>query len=65
MNAVKTIEDEIINISNDQKLIIDITIESNEFEIKPKSKLATLEKLVTEAVTRRCSVKRVSGLQLY
>ena len=47
INAVKTIEDEIIDLSNDEKLIKDIIIiESNEFEIEAKSKLATLEKLV-------------------
>ena len=32
INAVKTIEDEIIDISNDEKLIEDIIIESSEFE---------------------------------
>ena len=46
INAVKTIEDEIIDLSNDEKLIKNIIIESNEFEIEAKSKLATLEKLV-------------------
>ena len=43
---LKTIEDEIIVISDDEKLIEDIIIERNEFEVKAKSKLATLEKLV-------------------
>ena len=42
----ETIEDEIIDISNYEKFIEDIIIESNEFEIKTKSKLATMEKLV-------------------
>ena len=37
INAVKTIEDEIVDISNDEKLIEDIIIESNEFEIEAKS----------------------------
>ena len=38
INAVKTIEDEIIDLSNDEKLIKDIIIiESNEFEIEAKS----------------------------
>ena len=47
INAVKTIEDEIIDISNDEKLFEDvIIIECNEFEIEAKSKLATLEELV-------------------
>ena len=46
INAVKTIEDEIIDISNVEKRIEDIIIESNEFEIKAKLKLATLEKVV-------------------
>ena len=46
INAVKTIEDEIIDISNDEKLIEDIIVESNEFEIEAKSKLVTMEKLV-------------------
>ena len=32
INAVKTIEDKIIDISNDEKLIEDIIIENNEFE---------------------------------
>ena len=46
INSVRTIEEEIINISNDEKLIEDIITESNEFEIEAKSKLAILEKLV-------------------
>ena len=37
INAVKIIEDEIVDISNDEKLIEDIIIESNEFEIEAKS----------------------------
>ena len=44
--AVKTINDEIIDISNDKKLIKDIIIESDEFQIEAKSKLVTFEKLV-------------------
>ena len=32
INVVKAIEDEMIDISNDEKLIEDIIIESNEFE---------------------------------
>ena len=36
INAVKTIEDEIINISKDEKLTGDIIIEDNEFERKSK-----------------------------
>ena len=39
INAVETIENEIIDISNDEKLIEDIIIESNEFEIEVKSKI--------------------------
>ena len=46
INAVKIMEDEVIDISNVEKLIEDIIIKSNEFEIKAKSKLATMEKLV-------------------
>ena len=52
INAVKTIEDEIIDISNDETLIEDIIMESNEFEIEAKSKLATVEKLV-----KSCNLK--------
>ena len=44
INAVKTTEDEIIDISHDEKLIEDIIIESNEFKIEAKSKLPSLEK---------------------
>ena len=44
INSFRTIEEEIINISNDEKLIEDIITESNEFEIEAKSKLAILEK---------------------
>ena len=51
INAVKTIEDEIVDISNNEKLIEDIVIESNEFEIEAKSKLATLERLGENATT--------------
>ena len=40
INAIKTIEDEIINILNDEKLVEDIVIKSNKFEIEAKSKLA-------------------------
>ena len=43
---LKTIEDEIIVISDDEKLIEDIIIKRNESEVEAKSKLATLEKLV-------------------
>ena len=43
---LKTIEDEIIVILDDEKLIQDIIIESNEFEVEAKSKLVTFEKLV-------------------
>ena len=32
INTVKTIEDKIIEISNDEKLIEDIIIENNEFQ---------------------------------
>ena len=46
INAVKIIEDEIIDISNDEKLIKNIIIESNYFEIEVKSRVATMEKLV-------------------
>ena len=45
-NAVKTIKDEIIDISNDKKIIKDIIVESDEFQIEAKSKLVTFEKLV-------------------
>ena len=44
--AVKTINDEIIGISNDKTLIKDIIIESDEFQIEAKSKFVTFEKLV-------------------
>ena len=36
INAVKTIEDKIINVSKDEKLTGDIIIEGNEFERKSK-----------------------------
>ena len=51
INVVKTIEDKIIDISNNEKLIEDIIIESNEFEIEAKSKLATMEKINETAAT--------------
>ena len=51
INAIKTIEGEIINILNDEKLVEDIIIKSNEFEIKAKSKLALEIQRNDEAAT--------------
>ena len=63
IKAVKTM-DEIIDISNDEKLIEDIIIESNEFEIEVKSKVATVEKLVRKQQTDVKNTRRNENVSM-
>ena len=69
INAVKTIEDEIIEILNDEKLIEYITMESNEFgifwdEFENFGNLRTLQKLVRTHLTDVKNTRRKENVSM-